>query len=849
MKNPLYKQILKGIFLCVFLLCILAFALAFIHDRNLQKMDRDNFFRESILASRFLEQEYLHELELVQASLLHTEEAKHTKETPVRKNIAQIISALNRHLSRGLKGFGLPNTTAEHNYPTTDEFRSLNGKAYTYEEFFSTLPSTEAELTHVRTEFSRLCNNMEKALRTDPQLILLINRLKRELANISELIGEEDLELQYFSTEISALIYKTFGKINAPEVEQNILTAFDLKSVGNEAFRNLIIILILRTFQNNQINSFAGPLRSFLEFSPENFNMKFFAVRLVMLHFSCNYKGIELNKEHTDFLFPNKEKLLDPFAGYLTATIRTDRIFERRLNQAVNANNGTYRFFTNRGFMEYCNNPALNNLSLFFHDVATDREQASSFAELYRNFSSLREVQRFRWQDNDGWHYGLAVSDAVFGDYIHWHEIPQDKFIHYRTVNNAFRLLCFFFLLFMLGFFFAFQRISQPLYSFASSIQRTVKDFSEQHIKEFIPVFAEFQLMQLAFLQTLKQVNRNIFLREALLTVQNLIRDEITPDIFHSMVSGIYRNCFSLDFKHYDYELDELQLENLSSQEEISKLAFTTVGSVEERSLFDEQVRFYYRKIILEQEFADSLLHNREFELAQQVQLNLQPKVLPRLDDYEISTFYQAARFLAGDFFEVIQKPEKSVFIIADVSGKGFGSALFGAAVKALFQAYYQRNIPLEEVFGNLNNALIKHFHQHLFCTCFAVEKIGDRITFCSAGHNNMYLVKKEEITALWAEGLPFGLLENCKYKRHNMEFKESELLFLYTDGCSEAENIDKQLFGDEALKHCIAEHYKFRLPELNDSIYGALLDFARGVEQSDDISYMLIRRLESQKY
>lgn len=839
MKNPLYKQILKGVFLCVFLLCLLSLILALLHDFNLRRAGIESFFRESVYESRRMEHEYSRELRKMQDCLPVTGEAAETSEShqfsESQKVATRTAKRLLSALSRGLRGFGLPDSDADLQYAATSELRNFS-------------PS----------ELFRLRNEMERALHSDPQTILLLQRLKRELAAVSELIAEDDLELRYFSAQLCAMIYNSFGSIDVGEIERSLLSVPEQSSVGSEIARNLIIMLILRSYGNELAVNFLAPLRSLLNFDPETFAAKFFDLRMAGFRFSFYYRGLNMVGDLQNFFFPETDELIDPFAGYLTVNVRTNRVFERQMELYSQKNPG-YRFYTSRALENEFRDLQKAGRAVFLYDPVSAEERPSSFTELLAVFSDMREVLRFRWQHPErGWIYSVIMPDAIFDDYVHLHEVPLSLFVRYDTLFHALRVLLLLLFIFGLIFAFVFPFVSSPLRSFAGLITKTGLDFSPLHTASFRPVFRELSLMKDAFCRRLERVNRHISLREGLLQIQNLIRDEVDRQTFVAAVNEHYQKYFNVGFKAYDPEADLLVLDGLSDAGGLSDgfglsgedvLSDGAGGSdvddaylTVEREPFDEQVRFYYQKEILEQEFLDSLSQNREFELARQVQLSLLPRNVQNQDNYEISTFYLAARFLGGDFFEVIQSSEKSVFLIADVSGKGFGSSLFGAAVKSLFGAYYRKGLKLDEIFIALNTALIRHFHQQLFCTCFAAEKQGSKIQFCSAGHNNMYLVRKKEIITLWAEGLPFGLLEGYNYKSGSLELVDQDLLFLYTDGCNEAESAKKTLFGDDELQACVLRNSNVSPELFNREMYAALSEHSRGAEQSDDITYIIVR-------
>jgi sigma-B regulation protein RsbU (phosphoserine phosphatase) len=186
-----------------------------------------------------------------------------------------------------------------------------------------------------------------------------------------------------------------------------------------------------------------------------------------------------------------------------------------------------------------------------------------------------------------------------------------------------------------------------------------------------------------------------------------------------------------------------------------------------------------------------------------------------------LQAFFVPARFLGGDFYDIIDYGNHKYYIIADVSGKGLAAALYGARVKSSFQAFLQSDLPLNEVFSRVNDYLQQGNQDGFFCTLFAVqkEKQSNILHYCSAGHNNMLFIRNGQSVLLSAKGIPLGLFNGFVYSLEEMELQEGDLLFLYTDGVTEAENSDLHIFGLERIKLLIENMWQEDLSRISQSI------------------------------
>jgi sigma-B regulation protein RsbU (phosphoserine phosphatase) len=118
-----------------------------------------------------------------------------------------------------------------------------------------------------------------------------------------------------------------------------------------------------------------------------------------------------------------------------------------------------------------------------------------------------------------------------------------------------------------------------------------------------------------------------------------------------------------------------------------------------------------------------------------------------------------------------------------------------------------------------------------------------DALEFVRAGHPSPLLLRRGEVSELYSTGsLPIGLLKTASFPSSSIQLEAGDTLLLYTDGVTEAEDKDRNLFQDERLKEAFGQHQDSSLKTLQDGIWSAVEKFTEGVSQSDDVTLLVVR-------
>jgi len=233
-----------------------------------------------------------------------------------------------------------------------------------------------------------------------------------------------------------------------------------------------------------------------------------------------------------------------------------------------------------------------------------------------------------------------------------------------------------------------------------------------------------------------------------------------------------------------------------------------------------------------------------ELEVANVIQHSLLPlitKDYPGEKEFDVSASMEAAKEVGGDFYDVFYvDPTHLAFAIGDVSGKGVPAALFMALAKITLQNCI-RDIPkLSEAVETANNALCARNEAEMFVTLWVgiFDLTTGSLTFVSAGHNPPVLIHDGKAEFLrFKNGFVLAGMEDMKYKEQSVQLVRGDVVYLYTDGVTEAEDHDHRLFGEERLLNCFSGKSESDSADIIETVKASIERFINGNSQFDDMT------------
>lgn len=244
-----------------------------------------------------------------------------------------------------------------------------------------------------------------------------------------------------------------------------------------------------------------------------------------------------------------------------------------------------------------------------------------------------------------------------------------------------------------------------------------------------------------------------------------------------------------------------------------------------------------------------------ELDVAKNIQASMLPGIFPAFPEREELDIYATmlpAKEVGGDFYDFFLVDEKRLGIVmADVSGKGVPAALFMVIAKTLIKNYSQMGLSPAEVFERANNQLCEGNDAAMFVTAFMgiIDLETGVFRFVNAGHNPP-CIKRRGGEFQWLT-LPSGFvlagMEGMKYKETTVNFERGDMIYMYTDGVTEAMNAQDELFSEERLLEVLNQHTDSNPENLLMEIKKAIDDFVLEAPQVDDITMLAFAYLSTQ--
>jgi sigma-B regulation protein RsbU (phosphoserine phosphatase) len=203
------------------------------------------------------------------------------------------------------------------------------------------------------------------------------------------------------------------------------------------------------------------------------------------------------------------------------------------------------------------------------------------------------------------------------------------------------------------------------------------------------------------------------------------------------------------------------------------------------------------------------------------------------------------AKEVGGDFYDFFFIDDKNLcFLIADVSGKGVPAALYMMVARTLLRTEGQRLVEPEQILASVNNTLAEDNESCMFATvfCAILNTETGEVRFANAGHNPPLVMDSGGIRYLALKaGFVLGPISDTMYKTERFFMQPGDVLFLYTDGVTEAMNPEEALYGELRLLHAMERVSKDNIFEMIHYIRNEVKDFANGAPQSDDITMVAV--------
>jgi len=239
----------------------------------------------------------------------------------------------------------------------------------------------------------------------------------------------------------------------------------------------------------------------------------------------------------------------------------------------------------------------------------------------------------------------------------------------------------------------------------------------------------------------------------------------------------------------------------------------------------------------------------QDLRTARNIQQSILPNIFPPFPEHPECSVYAsmiAAKEVGGDFYDYFMIDNQHLgFVIGDVSGKGITAAIFMAVSRTLIRATGIKGVSTRECMNYVNRLLCSDNDSGMFVTVFygILNLTNGEVEYVNAGHNPPYILSGNSTELVEMTGGPvLGCFEDVEYQSKKTQLKPGDLLFLFTDGVTEAFNNKEELYGEERLVRFLETQWSHSSEELVKESIRSVSEFSSGAPQSDDITLTAIQ-------
>jgi sigma-B regulation protein RsbU (phosphoserine phosphatase) len=264
--------------------------------------------------------------------------------------------------------------------------------------------------------------------------------------------------------------------------------------------------------------------------------------------------------------------------------------------------------------------------------------------------------------------------------------------------------------------------------------------------------------------------------------------------------------------------------------------------------MFASMVAIAIEKAELHKELLDKRRLESELMIAAQVMDRLMPGRPPDIKNFAVAGRSLASAAVGGDYYDFIELGGgRYGLVVADVSGKGVPAALIMASFRAYLHALLRNDFSLRAVFSRLNRLLLKGAEERHFVTSFYAELDAEerRIFYVNAGHNPPLLVRADgSSTQLSTGGIPLGIMTSATYSEDIAYFRRGDVLVLYTDGITEAQNPDGRFFGLQRLEQIVRRCLNLPVQDICSAVYDEVMEYSDSEKTGDDMTIVVVQAI-----
>lgn len=235
-----------------------------------------------------------------------------------------------------------------------------------------------------------------------------------------------------------------------------------------------------------------------------------------------------------------------------------------------------------------------------------------------------------------------------------------------------------------------------------------------------------------------------------------------------------------------------------------------------------------------------------DLKLAMKIQRNLLPPRDLKLPGWDVAYHYEPASLVSGDYCDLIPSGiyGHNYLVVGDVSGKGIAASMLMTHLHAMFHTLIPLNLPSDEVMKRINSLFCESTISTQFATLLlAIAYEDGKVEISNAGHCFPIFFSQEETRHLESDGIPLGIVCNSTYESKRIQMKSNDILFVYTDGLSEAMK-GEELFDISQIENHDETFRNMTSQQIVDTTINELNYFLKGSVKDDDLTLLVLKKL-----
>ncbi len=234
----------------------------------------------------------------------------------------------------------------------------------------------------------------------------------------------------------------------------------------------------------------------------------------------------------------------------------------------------------------------------------------------------------------------------------------------------------------------------------------------------------------------------------------------------------------------------------------------------------------------------------RDLEMAARIQAELLPQPDFSFESWRVARYYEAAGPVSGDYCDLAADGNGSfLFMLGDVSGKGVAAAMLMTQLHAIFRSLKSVGLSLTQIVERASRLLSESSlpTQYATLVCGRADATGV-VEICNAGHLPVLWLNGDEVKSIDSTGLPVGVFTEQQFSSHTVHLEPGDSMLLYTDGLSEARNLDDAEYGIPRLMKLLKTTRAASPQSMISVCLEDLKTFRMGAPRSDDLTIMAVR-------